>query len=80
MPNLSIVSKEKQKVEFDPKIVQFVSGLQLYNPDEEIVFEEIISTEFLKALKEFYEGNEFDVEKFKVLVGYFMHLNRSRIS
>jgi hypothetical protein len=60
---ITIVSKEKEKFEFSPKIVEFARGLELYSPEEEIVYEEIISSDFLKALKDFYEGKEYNAEK-----------------
>lgn len=63
---ITIVSKDKERVEFKPKIVEFARGLELYDHDEDIVFEEIITSDFLLALKEFYEGNDFDAEKLKV--------------
>ena len=68
---ITIVSKEKDRVTFDPRIVEFARGLELYSQDEDIVFEEIISTEFLKALKEFYEGNDFDTLELKVFTHKF---------
>lgn len=64
---ITIVSKEKERVQFQSKIIEFARGLEHYSPDEDIVFEEIITAEFLRALKEFYEGNEYKIENLKVL-------------
>jgi hypothetical protein len=63
---ITIVSKEKERVQFQPKIIEFVRGFEHYTPDEDVVFDELITGEFLNTLKEFYEGNEFDLEKLKV--------------
>lgn len=77
---ITIVSKEKERVQFQTKIVEFARGLEHYSTEEDIVFEELITTDFLNAFKEFYEGNEYNIENLKVKLIVFILRSRTRQS
>jgi hypothetical protein len=63
---ISIVSKERTRVQFDTQIVSFARGLELYDAELDIVFEDIITAEFLRTMKSFYEAAEFKDENLRM--------------
>lgn len=65
--NIRIISKEKETIELDRKIVEFCEGLAIYDLEEDIDLSETASSQFLNTLKDFYENNEYDKEKLKVI-------------
>ncbi|KAM3139360.1 hypothetical protein pb186bvf_008580 [Paramecium bursaria] len=63
---IQIVSFDGHSQEFNVKLIDHCQGLQAYDPNEKIVFDKIITKDFLIALHQFYDGNDYDEEKLKV--------------
>lgn len=64
--SVTIVSKEGEQFLVDKQILNFAGGLEAYDPEDIIKFDELISGKFLRVMKDFYEKNEFNAEKMAI--------------
>ncbi|CAK56228.1 unnamed protein product (macronuclear) [Paramecium tetraurelia] len=62
---ITIISKDNVRINISKQIVDLAKGLEPYLIDQDIVFEDIVTGDFLQALKLFYEEFQFDIEKMK---------------
>ncbi|CAD8138031.1 unnamed protein product [Paramecium octaurelia] len=62
---ITIISKDNVKISISKQIIELAKGLEPYLIDQDIVFEDIVTGDFLQAFKLFYEEFQFDIEKMK---------------
>ncbi|CAD8055267.1 unnamed protein product [Paramecium sonneborni] len=62
---ITIISKDNVKISISNQIIELSKGLEPYSQDKNIIFEDIVTGDFLQTFKLFYEEFQFDVEKMK---------------
>ncbi|CAD8150158.1 unnamed protein product [Paramecium pentaurelia] len=62
---ITIISKDNVRINISKQIIELAKGLEPYSIDKDIVFEDIVTGNFLQTFKLFYEEFQFDIEKMK---------------